>query len=65
MQQAITWANVDPDLCRHLASLGHNELSHAFSSSPRPQFVSHIPYSWIPDLTVLGIEVAQDQTFRL
>ena len=27
MQQAITWANVDPDLCRHMASLGHNELS--------------------------------------
>ena len=27
-QQAITWANVDPDLCRHMASLGHNELTH-------------------------------------
>ena len=26
MQQAITWANVDPDLCRHIVSLGHNEL---------------------------------------
>ena len=23
---AITWANVDPDLFRHIASLGHNEL---------------------------------------
>ena len=23
----ITWANVDPDLCRHMASLGHNELN--------------------------------------
>ena len=23
---AITWANVDPDLCRHMVSLGHNEL---------------------------------------
>ena len=22
-QQAITWANVDPDFCRHMASLGH------------------------------------------
>ena len=28
-QQAITWANVDPDLCRHMASLGHNELKHS------------------------------------
>ena len=26
-QQAITWANVDPDLCRHMTSLGHNELT--------------------------------------
>ena len=25
-QQAITWANVDPDLCHHMVSLGHNEL---------------------------------------
>ena len=32
-QQAITWANVDPDLCRHMASLVHNELksSHCIS----------------------------------
>ena len=27
-QQTITWANVRPDLCRHMASLGHNELTH-------------------------------------
>ena len=25
-QQAITWANVDPDLCHHMASLSQNEL---------------------------------------
>ena len=25
-QQVITWANVEPDLCRHMASLGYNEL---------------------------------------
>ena len=25
-QQAITWANVDPYLSRHMVSLGHNEL---------------------------------------
>ena len=30
-QQAITWANVDPDLCPHMASLGHNDLK----SSPQ------------------------------
>ena len=26
-QQAITWANVDPNLCHHMASLGNNELN--------------------------------------
>ena len=26
VQQAITWANADPDLCQQIASLGHNEL---------------------------------------
>ena len=26
-QQAITWANVDPALCRQIASLGHNDMS--------------------------------------
>ena len=30
MQQAITWANVDPDLCRQMASLGLNELINSF-----------------------------------
>ena len=25
-QQAITWANVDPDLCRYMVSLAHIEL---------------------------------------
>ena len=27
-QQAITWSNVDPGLCRHMASQGLNELTH-------------------------------------
>ena len=26
-QQAITWAHVDPDLCRPMASLGHKEYA--------------------------------------
>ena len=26
MHQAITWAIVDLDPCRHMTSLGHNEL---------------------------------------
>ena len=32
-QQAITWANVDLDLCRHMTSQGHNELIHKNTSS--------------------------------
>ena len=27
-QQAITWADIDPELCHHMVSLGHNELTH-------------------------------------
>ena len=26
-KQAITWANVDPDLCHHMASPSQNELN--------------------------------------
>ena len=36
-QQAITWANVEPLLCRHMASLGLNELAifdTVFSTPP-------------------------------
>ena len=33
-QQAIAWANVDPDLCRHMASLVSDELK-----APRRQLV--------------------------
>ena len=28
ISQAIIWANVDQDLYRHMASIGHIELSH-------------------------------------
>ena len=28
-QQDINWINIDPDLCRHMASLGHNKLINA------------------------------------
>ena len=32
-QQAITWANVDPNLSRQMASLDHNELEACLESS--------------------------------
>ena len=25
-QQAVPWANIDPDLCHHIASRGHGNL---------------------------------------
>ena len=31
-QQAITWANVDPALCRPMASLGHNEVTMLYQT---------------------------------
>ena len=31
-QQAITWSNVDPDLCRRMASQGQKALNDAFNS---------------------------------
>ena len=34
-QPAITWANVDPDLCRQMASLGLNELKHFLWNCPQ------------------------------
>ena len=30
MQLGMLWANIDQDLCRHMASLGHNELNVVF-----------------------------------
>ena len=32
-QQAITWTNVGPDLCGHMALQGHNETILSYSSS--------------------------------
>ena len=34
LEQAITWANVDPDLRHHMASLTHNELNCPLLHSP-------------------------------
>ena len=31
MQQAITWAKADQNPCRHIASLGHNELKCSYA----------------------------------
>ena len=47
-QQAITWANVDPDLSRHMASLGHRELN-------RHQTILHSFLNFFLNLTLSGV----------
>ena len=43
--QAITWANVDPDLCRLMASLGLNELTEsAAMTSAATAMIKHGSY---------------------
>ena len=40
-QQVITWANVDPDLCHHMASLDHNEFTlHVLNINIHLHFMS-------------------------
>ena len=41
-QQAITWANVDPDLCRHMASLGIDNTKYFFSNYHFPNLYSRV-----------------------
>ena len=41
-QQAITWANVDPDLWRHMASLCHNGLTYIL------QITYYMWYEFVP-----------------
>ena len=40
-QQSITWASVDPDLCRHMPSLGTSELMYE-----KLRGVRYIPAKW-------------------
>ena len=37
-QQAITWANIDPDLCHHMAPLGPNDLNQSIIDSSNDLF---------------------------
>ena len=54
-QQAITWANVDPDLCRHMASPGHNEIIHV-ADRPRRGY-KHIRDKVTQDFTLVQSHV--------
>ena len=45
--QAISWANVDPDLCHHMASMGQNVLISA----------KEISHSYWAGITLLGRDI--------
>ena len=51
---SITWANVDPDPCCHIASLGHNELMSFLVSL---SFTKHIAWK-------LGTELIVNETYE-
>ena len=53
-QQAITWANVDQDLCRHMASLGHNELTDAYVR------IDFVPFWWCSYVTNNLVKTCSD-----
>ena len=60
-QQAITWANVDSDLCRHMASLRVNELTMI---KPLPSFIG-VTSPWTGKINILrpagnGLHFADD-----
>ena len=58
--QAITWTNVDPDLCHHMAWLGHNELTHVMLKiAGFLQMIALRAFPWITSLiadtsTIIG-----------
>ena len=54
-QQAITWTNVDQDPCRHMATLGHNELNVIQPIQCNHQIKCYIPETWICKLNHLII----------
>ena len=62
-QQGISWA-IDPDLCHHMASLGHNELTNAWlcNTGMRRPFILSIPN--FTDLNMLNVN-GNDNDFNV
>ena len=61
--QVMAWANVDPDICRHMVSLGHNELSPIHvpqcPSSPCHQVISQYGIGMLAnDIFVIRIGIS-------
>ena len=58
--QTITWANVDPDLCRHMASLGHNELILLCIGTCIPIAKMNCSWDWL--IFAMGIHLLMRMT---
>ena len=75
-QQAITWANVDPDLWRHIVWLGQNELmvilgvnlpdSSNITQSVTPRMAAHASAAFNPSdwLSSKGTESGNPRNTR-
>ena len=53
-QQAITWSNVDPDLCPHMTSPGHNELNPMMAMNFVPHGIAKLGNNYPYVLTALN-----------
>ena len=58
-QQAITWANVDPDLCHHMASLGYYELNMLFGPYVYIQWALMVGFQNIQGLALIDTCVSK------
>ena len=65
-QQAITWANVDPDLGQHMASLGPNELTlNMLNCFKDYQRCIHISYHTLDFVQQKKINFKMEQPYML
>ena len=53
-QKAIKWVNIDPVLCRQMASPGHNELINCVYGTPYVMGGTYVPRFWPPFFTLAG-----------
>ena len=56
--QAITWANVGLDLCRHMASLGPNDVKTNKQTNKKPRQTEISSAKWRPFCSGLNISTA-------
>ena len=60
-QATSTWANADPDLCHHMASLGHNELKYS-SNFDCSTDSNTVPHQASRRVSVVNLPLCSDTT---